>query len=303
MKQSRGDVAFDAVNYSLVTVALLVVAYPLYFIILASFSDPFAVNRGEVLLWPKGANVLAYKEVFRARQIWVGYGNTFFYAAAGSCIAVAVTLGAAFALSRKELVGRGLFAAAIVFTLIFSGGLIPLFLLVKDLGLYNSRLYILIHSATTAWWIMISRTFFLQLPDELYDSARIDGCSDLQFFFRIVLGTSSALIAVLFLLAIVTQWNGYFVALVFLQDKSKFPLQVVLPGDPRAAADERLRIAVRRRRRVVRGCAQEGGADQVRDSGRGEHTGADLLSVHSTLLRKGGDDRFAQGIVRRRASQ
>ena len=221
MKQTRGDIVFDTVNYSLVTVALLVVAYPLYFIILASFSDPFAVNRGEVLLWPKGANVLAYQEVFRARQIWVGYGNTFFYAAVGSCIAVAVTIGAAFALSRKELVGRGLFAAGIVFTLIFSGGLIPLFLLVKDLGLYNSRLYILIHSATTAWWIMISRTFFLQLPDELYDSARIDGCSDLQFFFRIVLGTSSAL-------AIVTQWNGYFVALVFLQDKSKLPLQVVL---------------------------------------------------------------------------
>ena len=228
MRQSRGDVVFDTINYAVVSLTLLAVAYPLYFVILASFSDPFAVNRGEVLLWPRGANVLAYREVFRTRQIWQGYGNTFFYAAIGSGIAVAVTLGAAFALSRRELVGRGVFTAGVVFTLIFGGGLVPLFLLVKNLGLYDSRLYILIHSATTAWWIMIARTFLMQLPDELYESARIDGCGDLQFFFRIVLGTSSALIAVLFLLAAVAQWNSYFVALVFLQDKSKFPLQVVL---------------------------------------------------------------------------
>ena len=228
MKQSGGDLLFNAVNYTCVTIATLAVAYPLYFIIVASFSDPFAVNRGEVLLWPRGVNTLAYREVLRARRIWVGYGNTFFYAAAGGAIAVAVTIGAAFALSRKELMGRGVVTAGLLFTMIFGGGLIPLFLLVKSLGLYDSRLYILIHSATTVWWILISRTFFMQLPDELYDSGRIDGCGDLQFFFRIVLGTSSALIAVLFLLAIVAQWNSYFVALVFLQDERKFPLQVVL---------------------------------------------------------------------------
>jgi putative aldouronate transport system permease protein len=154
--------------------------------------------------------------------------NTIIYAVGGSFLGVSITLGAAFSLSRKELVGASVFNIGLVFTMIFGGGLIPLFLLVKNLGLYNTRWIMVILGATGVWYIMIARTFFAGIPQELYDSARMDGCGDIMFFFRIALGVSGALIAVLFLFTIVQHWNSYFTAIIYLQSREKMPLQVVL---------------------------------------------------------------------------
>jgi putative aldouronate transport system permease protein len=154
--------------------------------------------------------------------------NTIIYAVGGSVMGVSITLGAAFSLSRKELVGRKYFVFGLVFTMIFGGGLIPLFLLIRSLGLYNTRMVMVLLGATGVWYIMIARTFFAGIPEEMYDSARMDGAGDLQYFARIALPLSGALVAVLFLFTIVQHWNSYITAIIFLQDKNKMPLQVVL---------------------------------------------------------------------------
>lgn len=228
MKQTRVDVAFDVVNVTIITLFFLVVAYPLLFVILASISDPTYVNTGRVFLWPRGVTLAAYEELFGATTIWRGYLNTIIYAGFGSVLAVGTTLGLAFALSRRELVGRKALNVLVVFTMVFSGGLIPLFLLVRSLGLYNTRLWMIMHLMTAGFWIMISRTFFQGLSEELIESARMDGCNDVQYFFHIALGLSKALIAVLFLLTIVQKWNSYFVPMIYIKDQEKFPLQLVM---------------------------------------------------------------------------
>lgn len=228
LKQTRVDIIFDIVNVSLVTLFFLAVAYPLLFVVIASISDPTYVNTGQVVLWPRGVTFAAYEELFGAPTIWRGYLNTIIYAGFGSVLAVGATLGLAFALSRRELVGRKALNILVVFTMLFSGGLIPLFLLVRSLGLYNSRIWMILHLMTAGFWIMIARTFFQGLSEELIESARMDGCNDIQYFFHIALGLSKALIAVLFLLTIVQKWNSYFVPMIYLNDQEKFPLQLVM---------------------------------------------------------------------------
>lgn len=228
MKQSRSDVVFDVINLTLISLFFAAVAYPLLFVVVASISDPDYVNTGRVFLWPRGITLAAYRELLKAQNIWRGYANTIVYAGFGSVIAVFSTLGLAFALSRRELVGRKSLNMLVVFTMIFHGGLIPLFLLVRNLGLYNSRAWMIIHSLTAGYWIMISRTFFSRLSEELIESARMDGCNEIQYFFRIALGVSQALVAVLFLLAIVQKWNSYFIPMIYLKDVEKFPLQLVM---------------------------------------------------------------------------
>ena len=223
------DKVFDIVNYALVTLFVLSVLYPLYFMVIASFSDPFAVNRGEVWLWPKDLNLSAYEAVFEFQRLWTGYGNTLLYATGGSIAAVLTTTGFAFALSRKEFVIRRWVAFILVFTMLFQGGLIPRFMLVRNLGLYNTRLYIMIfHNMTTVWWIIIARTFFNGMPEELFDSAKMDGAKAATVFWRIALPLAKPMMAVIFLFAFVMHWNMYFAALIYLSDSAKDPLQVVL---------------------------------------------------------------------------
>jgi putative aldouronate transport system permease protein len=228
MKQTGIDIAFDIINFTVITLFFIAVAYPLIFVVSASVSDPDYVNTGRVVLWPRKPTLDAYYELYGAKNIWRGYLNTIIYAGFGSVFAVGATLGFSFALSRRELVGRKGLNMLVIFTMIFHGGLIPLFLLVRNLGLFNTRIWMIIYGMTAGYWIMISRTFFSGMSEELIESARMDGCNDIQYFFRIALGLSKALIAVLFLLAIVQKWNSYFAPMIYLKDQEKFPLQLVM---------------------------------------------------------------------------
>mgnify|MGYP001405480405 CR=1 FL=1 len=210
-------------------IVFLLVAYPLYFIIIASISDPSKVSLGEVWLIPKDITLSGYQLIFENEQIWTGYKNTIFYTVVGTFFNLLFTLPAAYALSRKDLIGRNLFMYIIVFTMFFSGGLIPTYLLVQDLGLYNTFWAMVLPTAVSAWNLIIARTFFqTNIPKELEEAAEMDGCSDMQFFIRIVLPLSKAIIAVMGLFYAVSHWNEFFNALIYLKDQERFPLQLIL---------------------------------------------------------------------------
>ena len=232
---------------------LIVVIYPLYFVVLASVSDPQYVNSGTPLLYPRGFTLMGYSRVFADNRIWIGYANTLLYAGAGTLLAVAVQVMAGYALSRSDLPGRNIFMALFVFTMYFGGGLIPFYLVVKSLNLVNSRLLMIMLGCSSVYNIIIIRSFFVStLPKELQEAAFIDGCTNQRYFFSIVLPLSKAIIAVIALYALVAQWNSYFNAMIFLTDRSKYPLQLYLReilltaktyadtsmvgGDPEAAA-------------------------------------------------------------------
>lgn len=229
MRRSRTDLLFDAVNMTLLALLLLAVAYPLLFIVSASISNPVAVNNGEVWLWPQDITLRGYEKIFADRLIWSGYRNTLLYTALGTAINVVVTLLCGYALSRKDLVGRNVFMMLFVFTMFFSGGIIPLFLVVKQMCIMNSIWAMVLPSAMSVISMIIARTFFVStIPDELLEAAQLDGCSNTQFFGRIVLPLSAPLIAIMVLLYAVEHWNAYFQALIFLTQEEKFPLQLVL---------------------------------------------------------------------------
>jgi putative aldouronate transport system permease protein len=227
--ESRGDRIYNAISYILLTLAVFVVIYPLYFIVIASFSDPNMVLNGKVWLLPKGINFEGYKYIFKYNDLWLGYRNSIFYTVAGTFINLALTLPCAYALSRKELYGRSVITAILAFTMYFSGGLIPTFLLVLKLGIYNTVWAMLIIGGASVWNIIISRTFFsTNIPSELREAAMIDGCKEFGFFLKIALPLSRALIAVMVLLYGAGHWNSYFKALVYLRNADLRPLQLVL---------------------------------------------------------------------------
>ncbi|WP_420094234.1 carbohydrate ABC transporter permease [Paenibacillus faecalis] len=228
VKSSAADRWFDALNYTFLTVLMLVVLYPLYVIVISSISDPNSVNAGHVWLLPKGLTFEGYERIFQDERIWRGYRNSLIYTALGTSINVVLTITAGYALSRN-LVGRNVFMFLIVFTMFFSGGLIPSYLLIKELGMYNSIWSQVIPTAVGAWNVIITRTFFqTTIPDELYEASEIDGCSDVVFFWKIALPLSMPIIAVMVLFSAVGHWNSYFQALIYLQDEALQPLQIVL---------------------------------------------------------------------------
>lgn len=228
-KSMRSDLAFDVIVNLLGLCIVLIVLIPLIFVLAASFSDPDLVLRGKVLLIPKGFTTKAYTMVFENEDIWRGFRNSCFYTVAGTLISVALTVLAAYPLSRKELPGRRLFMLLILFTMYFSGGMIPTYLLVKDLGMYNSVWSLLIPAAISTYNLIVARTFFENnIPGELYESARLDGCGNVSMLPRIVLPLSKAILAVLVLYYAVGIWNAYFDALIYVRDTSLHPLQIVL---------------------------------------------------------------------------
>lgn len=229
IRDTFSDRVFMVVLYALLAVILLVVLYPLIFVVLASVSDPKYVNSGTLLLYPKGFNLLGYQMAFKDARILTGYGNTIYYTVAGSALAVVVNLLAGYSLSRKDLPGKGIIMAFLVFTMYFGGGLIPFYLIVKGLGLIDSRTILVLLGGTSVFNIIIVRSFFMStLPDELQEAAAIDGCGNGRFFFAIALPLAKAITAVIALYCAVGQWNAYFNALIFLSDRSKFPLQLFL---------------------------------------------------------------------------
>lgn len=228
-KRSNGDRWFDGANLSFFILILAVVVYPLYFIVIASISDPDAVNQGRTMLIPKDVTLIGYERIFQDQRIWLGYMNSLIYMVVGTIIKVSLTITAGYALSRKDLVGRNIFMFGIVFTMFFQGGLIPTYLLVKDLGMLNSLWAMVIPSAVTVFQLIIARTFFQSsIPDELREAAFIDGCTNWKFFFSIVLPLSTPIIAVVGLFSAVSEWNSYFPALLYLRDEALHPLQLVL---------------------------------------------------------------------------
>ena len=223
------DKVFMTVLYVVLALVLIVVIYPLLFVLFASMSDPQYVNSGALLLYPKGFNLLGYQQVFRDQRILIGYGNTIYYTVFGTMLAVAVNMMGGYALSRDDLPGRGIVMALFVFTMYFGGGMIPFYLIVRNLHLTNTRTILVLLGGTSVYNMIIVRSFFIStIPRELQEAAEIDGCGTGRFFFSIVMPLSKAITAVIVLYCAVGQWNAYFNALIFISDRDKFPLQIFL---------------------------------------------------------------------------
>ncbi|WDF52305.1 carbohydrate ABC transporter permease [Paenibacillus sp. KACC 21273] len=228
-RKSRGDMWFDIINYALLTFIMLLVLYPLYFVLVASFSDPNYIYSGEIWLFPKGFTLDGYARIFNDSSIWIGYANSILYATLGTLIGVAVTVFAAYPLARKNLAGKSLIMWFLLITMFFSGGLIPTYLLIKDLHLLNTMWALILPGAGGVFNVIIVRTFFQSsIPDEMWEAASIDGCSNTRFFWSIVLPLSKSILAVMVLYHVVGFWNGFFDALIYLSDDNKYPLQLVL---------------------------------------------------------------------------
>lgn len=229
IRHSPSDRVFYIVVTILLTLFTLVVLLPLVHIVAASFSKPEKVLAGKVLFWPVDFSLEGYKAVFRYKDIWIGYKNTIIYTTIGTAINLAVTMAAAYALSRKELPFRNFIMFLFAFTMFFGGGLIPTYINIKNLKLINTMWALILPGAMSVYNMIIARTFLqTNIPNELFESAQLDGCSYSRFFFQIVLPLSKALLAVLALYYAVGHWNSYFNALIYISDKHKKPLQIFL---------------------------------------------------------------------------
>jgi putative aldouronate transport system permease protein len=229
IRDSFNDRLFGIFNYGFMTFMLLLVLYPLVYIVSASVSEPSAVSSGEMWLWPVQFTWEGYDRVFRNEDIWLGYRNTIIYTLLGVAIKVGITIPGAYALARQDFVGRHFFTFIIVFTMFFQGGLIPTYLLVKDLNMLNTPWALILPSAVTVFNIIVVRTFFQSsVPRQLEEAAEIDGCSIFTLFFRIVLPLSMPIIVVMALFYGVGIWNQYFPALLYLSDRELYPLQLIL---------------------------------------------------------------------------
>jgi putative aldouronate transport system permease protein len=227
--ETRTDKVFLFGVKVMLWVALILVAVPLIYIVANSFSSASAVSAGRVLLWPVEPSLRAYREALGDPQILKGYYNSLIYAVGGTLISVTLTIAIAYPLSRKTFYGRNVIMSLLLFTMLFSGGLIPTYLVVQDLGMLNTRWAMVIPSAIGVWQVIIARTFFRStIPDDLYEAAVLDGASDLRFLWSVVLPLSKPVIAVIALMYAILQWNTYFDALVYLKDPGLYPLQIVL---------------------------------------------------------------------------
>lgn len=217
------------VVYTVILLFLLVILYPVIFIVSASFSEGSEVQLGHVYLWPVKPTLEGYRAVFSHRNIMTGYRNTILYTLGGTLINVVVTILCAYPLSRRDMPLRGFFVFLFVFTMFFGGGLIPTYLLVNSLGMVNTFWALLIPGAMSVYNMIITRTFFQNgVPHELLEASQIDGCSDARYFFSILLPLSQAVISVISLYYAVAHWNSYFSALIYIRDKQLQPLQLIL---------------------------------------------------------------------------
>lgn len=229
IRRSRGDMIFDVVNHLIMLLLLIIIIYPLYFIVLASVTNPDIVNAGKLVFLPHGFYVDGYKSAFGYGPLWEGYRNTIWYVIICTLISTTVTVTAGYVLSRKDLWGRSIIMKLFTFTMFFGGGLIPSFLLVKNLGLYDTIWALALPSAVSVYNMIVCRSFFEQtIPVELLEAAQLDGCNDFQFYARIVLPLSTTIIAVMALFFGTGRWNGYFDSMIYFRTPSKMPLQIVL---------------------------------------------------------------------------
>lgn len=227
--KTKEDILFYTVDLVLLTVIFLAVLYPIIYIVSSSFSNAEDVIAGQVLLFPKRPTLDGYKAVFEYRDVWVGYANSIYYAVVGTLVNVTMTMILAYPLSRRDFVGRNPIMFLFTFTMFFSGGLIPTYLLVKGLGLLNTRAAMIIPGAIGVYNVIITRTYLqANIPMELYEAARVDGASNIRMLLMIVIPLSGPIIAVITLFYAVGHWNAFFNALIYLKDKRLRPLQLVL---------------------------------------------------------------------------
>lgn len=228
-KKSFSDWLFDVIVYLLVSVVLIVTLYPLIYVVSMSISDPIEAARGHVWLLPKGFDLTAIRAVLSDSEIFRYYGNTIWYAVVGTTLGVVFTCLAAYPLSRKEFTHRDMFMKFIMFTMFFSGGMIPTFIVVsRFLHLYNTRWAVILTSLTTAWYITVARSFFLSLPDEIVECARLDGASEYRIFAQLVMPLSKPIIGVLALYNAVGHWNSYFSHMLYEADQKLHPLALYI---------------------------------------------------------------------------
>lgn len=229
IKNPVSDKMFYGVSYLILFVFILTILYPLVYVVSASFSSGIAVSTGQVVLWPVDFSIEGYKAVFSHKNILTGYRNTLFYTVAGTCINVAMTMIAAYPLSRPDMQWKRFYSLLFTFTMFFSGGLIPSYILITQLHMVNTVWAILIPGALSVYNMIVARTFIASnIPKELLESAQIDGCSDVRYFFTMVLPLSKAVIAVITLFYAVGHWNSYFSAMIYLSDPELKPLQLIL---------------------------------------------------------------------------
>ena len=227
--RSGSDRAFDIALAVICGLIFISVLYPLYFVVLASFSDPIQVAGGKVWLWTNQPTLDGYKKVFEYEKLWIGYRNTIVYAVVGVAAHLLVTIPAAYALSRKDAMLRGPIMMLFTITMFFGGGIVPTYLIYKSFGMLDTIWVMTLPGCVSVYNLIIARTFFQSnIPGELLDAARIDGCDDFRFFAQIVVPLSSAIIAVVMLYQVVGIWNSYMDGLLYLSSDSKIPLQLVL---------------------------------------------------------------------------
>ncbi|MBQ8525456.1 MAG: carbohydrate ABC transporter permease [Clostridia bacterium] len=228
-KKTKGEIIFDCFNYLFLTLLVVVTLYPCYYVLVASVSNPIEIFASNgMLLYPKGFSLSSYAEVIKSDQIWIGYKNTIIYVVCGGFLSVMLTVTAAFGLTRKGLPGKNLIMFLIMFTMYFSGGLIPTYLVVKAVGLLNSPLAMIIVNAVTTYNLIITISYFRNMPDTLEEAAKIDGAGDYTVLFRIMLPLAKPIIAVISLYYMVAIWNNFMTALIYLSDRKYFPLQMIL---------------------------------------------------------------------------
>ena len=215
------------VTFSMLIIGILCV-YPIIYVFSMSISNPTLVARHTLFLWPIGFSTLAYSEVLKNPNVWTGYYNTIWYTVVGTTISVSLTIMLAYALSRKEFAAKNVIMFFIAFTMLFSGGLIPLYILVTKLGLYNSRWAIILPSAISAWNTIIAKSFFQDFPNSLWESAKLDGANDITILMKIIIPMSKAIIAVLTIFYAIGQWNSFLPALIYLTNSKLHPLQIFL---------------------------------------------------------------------------
>ena len=229
MKDSRIDRLFNIGNNLLLFLLLLLFLYPLYFTVIASFSEPFDVAMGNVIFWPKGFTLDAYRNSFMEGSIWLGYATTIFNTVSGTLLNLFLTLPTAYVLSKKTLKGRSLLSVYFLFTMYFSGGLIPTYLLVNQLNLLNKPYTLILLGGLSVYNMVVARIYYqTSIPEEIYAAARVDGCSNFGQFFLIALPLSAPIIAVMTLFYAVGRWNDFFNALIYISDSRLYPLQLVL---------------------------------------------------------------------------
>ncbi len=228
IKKTIGEKISDMFLYAFMLLVICITLYPFIYVLSMSISEPIRAVTGEVWLLPKGFSLSAYKMVFQNKQVWLSYYNTIWYTSVGTAINVVMTILAAYGLSRKTFFARNQIMFLIAFTMFFSGGMIPMFVLVNKLDIYNTRWAMILPKAVSAYYIIVARTFFSTIPDSLSESAKLDGANDIVILFKIFIPLSMPIISVLLLFYAVGHWNSYFDALIYLPKTSLHPLQLFL---------------------------------------------------------------------------